>query len=67
MSHQVQSRSLTKTSSQNDFAILGSEDGTVCQYLLPDGELDKMLVRCTLPIRDIALSPDEKFIAVSSE
>lgn len=52
---------------QNDYAILGCEDGTVCQYLLPDGNLDKMLVRCTLPIRDIALSPDEKFIAVSSD
>ena len=51
----------------NDYAILGSEDGTVCQYELPDGKLDKLLVRCTLPIRDIALSPDEKYIAVCSD
>lgn len=51
----------------NDFAILGCEDGTVCEYEVPSGDLKKMLVRSTLPIRSIALSPDEKFIAVSSE
>lgn len=51
----------------NDYAILGCEDGTVCEYEVPSGDLKKMLVRTTLPIRSIALSPDEKFIAVSSE
>ena len=53
--------------SGNDFVILGCEDGTVCQYQVPGGALDKMLVRSTLPIRDLALSPDEKWLAVSSE
>jgi chromosome transmission fidelity protein 4 len=47
--------------------ILGCEDGTVCEYAVPSGDLRQILVRFTLPIRDIALSPDEKWIAVSSE
>lgn len=51
----------------NDYAILGCEDGTVCEYDVPSGDLKQMLVRSTLPIRDIALSPDEKWVAVSSE
>jgi chromosome transmission fidelity protein 4 len=53
--------------SQNDYFILGAEDGTVCQYDIPKRELDKMLVRSSLPIRDLALSPDENWVAVSSE
>lgn len=53
--------------SGNDYVILGCEDGTVCQYKVPGGGLDKMLVRTTLPVRDIASSPDEKWLAVSSE
>lgn len=53
--------------SGNDFVILGCEDGTVCQHNVPGGALDKMLFRSTLPIRDLALSPNEKWLAVSSE
>lgn len=30
-------------------------------------ELDQILVRCTLPTRDIALSPDGSWVAVASE
>nr|KAK5450421.1 DNA polymerase alpha accessory factor Mcl1 [Exophiala xenobiotica] len=53
--------------SGNDYVILGCEDGTVCEYAVPSGDLRQILVRFTLPIRDIALSPDEKWIAVSSD
>ncbi|KMU80126.1 sepB [Coccidioides immitis RMSCC 3703] len=34
----------------NDSFIMGAEDGTVWQYGLPDGQMDKMLVRCSLPV-----------------
>ncbi|KIV86613.1 hypothetical protein PV11_02213 [Exophiala sideris] len=53
--------------SGNDYVILGCEDGTVCEYAVPSGDLKQILVRTTLPIRDIALSPDENWIAVSSD
>jgi chromosome transmission fidelity protein 4 len=53
--------------SGNDYVILGSEDGYVCQYILPSGDLDKNLFRTTLPIRDLALHFEEKWLAVSSE
>ena len=52
---------------QNDFFLTGSEDGTVCMYSLDTYTYEKMLTRCTLPIRDIALSPDEQWAAVASE
>ena len=52
---------------QNDFFLTGSEDGTVCMYSLDTFTYEKMLTRCTLPIRDIALSPDGQWAAVASE
>ena len=52
---------------QNDFFITGSEDGTVWMYSLETNSMDKMLTRSTLPIRDIALSPDGNWAAVASE
>ncbi|KAI9658072.1 MAG: hypothetical protein M1821_002732 [Bathelium mastoideum] len=51
----------------NDFFITGSEDGTVCKYSLQSNSLDQILVRCTLPVRDLALSPDGNWVAVASE
>jgi chromosome transmission fidelity protein 4 len=51
----------------DDYMILGCEDGSVTQWTLPEGPMDKMLTRCTLPVRDIALSPDEKWVAVCSD
>ncbi|EXJ91497.1 chromosome transmission fidelity protein 4 [Capronia epimyces CBS 606.96] len=53
--------------SGNDYVILGCEDGTVCEYEVPSGDLKQLLVRTTLPIRDVALSPDENWVAVSSD
>lgn len=36
-------------------------------YSLETKSLDKILVRCTLPVRDVVLSPDGVWAAVSSE
>lgn len=46
---------------------MGSEDGNVWLYELHEARMDKPLVRCTLPIRDLALSKDEEWVAVASE
>ncbi|KAI1340146.1 WD40 repeat-like protein [Xylariaceae sp. FL0016] len=51
----------------NDFFVVGSEDGTVSLYSVPNASFDKFLHRTTLPIRDIALSPDSKWCAVASD
>lgn len=55
---------------QNDYAVLGAEDGTVCEYAVAEGNqnnLKEVLVRFTLPVRDVAVSPDEKWLAASSD
>ncbi|KAI9725504.1 MAG: hypothetical protein M1828_003175 [Chrysothrix sp. TS-e1954] len=51
----------------NDFFIAGSEDGSVCKFSLETNSLDQVLVRCTLPIRDLSLSPDGQWVAVASD
>ncbi|EFR03387.1 minichromosome loss protein 1 [Nannizzia gypsea CBS 118893] len=51
----------------NESMILGSEDGTVWLYKLPEGTMDKPLARCTLPVRDLAISKDEEWVAVASD
>ncbi|OBT85721.1 hypothetical protein VE02_05245 [Pseudogymnoascus sp. 03VT05] len=50
-----------------DFFIAGSEDGTVSMYSMLTNAFDKFLVRCTLPIRDVKLSPDQSWVAVASD
>jgi chromosome transmission fidelity protein 4 len=52
---------------QNGFFIAGSEDGTVSKYSLADNKLEDIIVRTSLPVRDLALSPDGNWIAVASE
>ena len=47
--------------------MTGSEDGMVAMYSLESSQYEKMLIRCTLPIRDIAVSPDGQWAAVASE
>lgn len=47
--------------------ILGSEDGTVWLYKLQEATMDKPLARCALPVRDLAISKDEEWVAVASE
>ncbi|KAI1961101.1 DNA polymerase alpha accessory factor Mcl1 [Ophidiomyces ophidiicola] len=51
----------------NDSFVMGAEDGTVWQYSLPDGKMDKMLVRCSLPVRNLAISKDGEWVAVASD
>ena len=55
------------TIGQNDFFLAGSEDGSVCMYSLESYTYEKLLTRCTLPIRDIVLSPDGQWAAIASE
>ncbi|KAL6720295.1 DNA polymerase alpha accessory factor Mcl1 [Lecanora helva] len=57
----------TSIAATNEFFLTGSEDGTVCMYSLETYTYEKMLTRFTLPIRDIALSPDGKWAAVTSD
>ncbi|KAH7392835.1 chromosome segregation protein-like protein [Pyrenochaeta sp. MPI-SDFR-AT-0127] len=51
----------------NGFFITGSEDGTVSKYSLENGKFEEILVRTTLPVRDVALSPNGNWIAVASD
>ncbi|KAL8785951.1 MAG: hypothetical protein Q9195_008415 [Heterodermia aff. obscurata] len=51
----------------NDFFIAGSEDGSVSMYTLDTCSFDKLLTRCPLPIRDLAISPDGQWAAVASD
>ncbi|ROW04094.1 hypothetical protein VSDG_01141 [Cytospora chrysosperma] len=51
----------------NEFFIVGSEDGTVSLYSLETSTFERFLTRCTLPVRAVALSPDGKLCAVASD
>ncbi|PGG98129.1 chromosome transmission fidelity protein 4 [Blastomyces parvus] len=51
----------------NDSYIMGAEDGTVWKYELETGQMDKLLVRCALPVRDLSLSKDGDWVAVASD
>ncbi|KAK3320830.1 WD40-repeat-containing domain protein [Cercophora scortea] len=51
----------------NDFFVAGSEDGTVSLYSLETNLFDRFLIRTSLPVRDVALSPDNQWCAVASD
>ncbi|KAI9885305.1 MAG: mitochondrial escape protein 2 [Watsoniomyces obsoletus] len=51
----------------SNFFLVGSEDGTVSKYSLESNSLEQVLVRCTLPVRDVVLSPDGRWAAVASD
>ncbi|KAH6670132.1 WD40-repeat-containing domain protein [Halenospora varia] len=57
----------TGVDSTNDFFIAGAEDGTVSKYDFDSMSFDKYLVRSSLPIRDVCISPDGKWCAVASD
>ncbi|MDI1489198.1 MAG: DNA polymerase alpha accessory factor Mcl1 [Ramalina farinacea] len=57
----------TAVAATNDFFLTGSDDGTVCMYSLETYTYEKMVTRFTLPIRDIALSPDGQWAAIASD
>lgn len=46
--------------------MTGSEDGSVCKFSLETNAFDGVLVR-SMPIRDLALSPNGQWLAVASE
>lgn len=54
-------------STANDFFVAGSEDGTVSLYSLSSNAFERFLLRCSLPVRDVTLSPDSKWCAVASD
>ncbi|KAK4098205.1 WD40 repeat-like protein [Parathielavia hyrcaniae] len=49
------------------FFVAGAEDGTVSYYSLEHNMFDKFLLRTSLPVRDVAVSPDNKWCAVASD
>ncbi|PSR93636.1 WD40-repeat-containing domain protein [Coniella lustricola] len=51
----------------DDFFVVGSEDGTVSLYSLETHTFEKFLTRCSLPVRHVSLSPDGKLCAVASD
>ncbi len=57
----------TAVAATNDFFVVGSEDGTVSLYSLQSHVFERFLLRATLPVRDVALSPDGKWCAVASD
>lgn len=56
----------TAVAATNDFFVAGAENGSVTKYSLLTNSMEEILVRCTLPIHDIALSPDGRWAAVAS-
>lgn len=50
-----------------DFFLVGAEDGSVTKYSLLTNRMEDILLRCTLPVRDIAISPDGQWAAVANE
>lgn len=51
----------------NDFFIIASDSGEVTKYNFVTKKMDEILLRCTAPVRDLALSPDGQWVAVASE
>lgn len=49
------------------FFVVGSEDGTVSLYSLDAALFERFLLRTSLSIRDVALSPDGEWCAVASD
>jgi chromosome transmission fidelity protein 4 len=51
----------------NDFVVVGSESGEVTKYSLTTYEMEGILTRCSMPVRELSLSPDGEWLAVASE
>lgn len=63
----VQTENHLAVAASDDFFLIGSEDGLVTKYSLLTNRWEELLLRCTLPVRHIALSPDNQWAAVASE
>jgi WD40 repeat protein len=48
-------------SSNGDFALSGSEDNTVCQWQLAEGECDRVFAGHTGSVEAISMTPDERY------
>lgn len=57
----------TSVVTNDQFFVVGSEDGTVSLYSLDTNLFERFLTRCSLPVRDVALSPDGTLCAVASD
>ncbi|OWP03698.1 hypothetical protein B2J93_9544 [Marssonina coronariae] len=57
----------TGVASTNDFFVVGSEDGNISRFSLETMVYEKYLTRCSLPIRDVTLSPNGQWCAVASD
>ncbi|KAK3068763.1 DNA polymerase alpha accessory factor Mcl1 [Teratosphaeriaceae sp. CCFEE 6253] len=57
----------TAVAATNDFIVVGAEDGSVTKYSLLTNSMDEILVRCSLPVRDVSLSRDGEWVAVASD
>ncbi|KAK5105742.1 hypothetical protein LTR62_002191 [Meristemomyces frigidus] len=51
----------------NTFFLVGAEDGSVTKYSLLTNSMEEILVRCSLPVRDLSLSRDGEWVAVASD
>ncbi|KAI9374563.1 hypothetical protein BJX61DRAFT_285177 [Aspergillus egyptiacus] len=51
----------------SEYFFMGAEDGTVWQYEVQSGRMEKLLVRSALPVRDIAVTKDQEWVAVASD
>ncbi|KAL2759739.1 hypothetical protein ACRALDRAFT_1074097 [Sodiomyces alcalophilus JCM 7366] len=51
----------------DDFFVVGSEDGTVSVYSTELATFERFILRTSLPVRDVALSPDRQWCAVASD
>ena len=63
----VQTENHLATVATDDFFIVGCEDGSVTKYSLATNRMEEILLRCTAPVRDLALSPDGQWVAVASD
>ncbi|KAK2071932.1 hypothetical protein P8C59_006317 [Phyllachora maydis] len=54
-------------SASNEFFVAGTELGDVSLYSLATNEFETLLFKCTVTVRDVALSPDSKWCAIAGD
>ncbi|GAO46321.1 WD40 repeat-like protein [Saitoella complicata NRRL Y-17804] len=58
---------ITGVATSSEYFATCSEDASVSLFSMTSNEFITMPTRCTLPVRDIAFSPDGEWIAVASD
>ncbi|KAL5594047.1 hypothetical protein BROUX41_001099 [Berkeleyomyces rouxiae] len=51
----------------DEYFYVGDEDGVVSIYTIDPPAFKEFLVRFTMPVRDVALSPDQKWCAIATD